>query len=207
MRTSSPYFRGRPPHQRGFNMVEIAICLGVIAIALVAIIGVMPTGMRVSQDNREETVIDQDARYFMQAIRLGASGDDQLAGQVESVNNRPVTDPLLVIGLLCTPGQVNVAIVRGLSGPAAERSAASAPVAFRYRLTTEVRPFSGPPDAPAQLADYLHEITMRFEWPLRPDGTLGQRMASGSPRTYRFMVSGTLMETNHSGETIFLFRP
>jgi hypothetical protein len=188
-------------------MVEIAICLGVIAIALVAIIGVMPTGMRVTQDNREETVIDQDARYFMQAIRLGAPGDVQLAGQVESVNGQPVTDPLLVIGRLCIPDQVNVAIVRGLSGPAAERSAASAPVAFRYRLTSEVRPFNPSPNAPSQLADYLHEVTLRFEWPLRPDGTPGRRMATASPRTYRFMVSGTLMETNVAGETIFLFRP
>jgi len=188
-------------------MVEIAICLGVIAIALVAIIGVMPTGMRVTQDNREETVIDQDARYFMQAIRLGAAGDAQLAGQVESVNGNPVTDPLLVIGRLCIPDQVNVAIVRGLSGPAAERSAASAPVAFRYRLTTEVRPFTPPATAPPQMADYLHEVTLRFEWPLRPDGTLGQRMATASPRIYRFMVSGQLVETNYSGETIFLFRP
>lgn len=207
MQPALSYIRCRPRHERGFNMVEIAICLGVIAIALVAIIGVMPTGMRVTQDNREETVIDQDARYFMQAIRLGAAGDAQLAGQVESVNGQSVNDPLLVIGRLCIPDQVNVAIVRGLSGPAAERSAASAPVAFRYRLSSEVRPFPPPPSSPPQLSDYLHEVTLRFEWPLRPDGTLGRRMASGSPRIYRFLVSGTLMETNTAGETIFLFRP
>ncbi|MCX8156879.1 MAG: prepilin-type N-terminal cleavage/methylation domain-containing protein [Verrucomicrobiae bacterium] len=207
MQTTGYQSRRQRQRQRGFNMVEIAICLGVIAIALVAIIGVMPTGMRVTQDNREETIIDQDARYFMQAIRLGAPGDIQLAGQVESVNGKNVNDPLLVIGMLSIPEQVNTAIVRGLSGSAAERSAASAPVAFRYRLTCEVRPFPPPPSSPPQLADYLHEVTLRFEWPLRPDGTPGRRMASGSPRTYRFMVSGTLMETNVAGETIFLFRP
>ena len=42
-------------------MVEIAICLAIIGIALVAIIGVLPLGINVQKDNREETIINQDA--------------------------------------------------------------------------------------------------------------------------------------------------
>ncbi|HLZ53286.1 MAG TPA: prepilin-type N-terminal cleavage/methylation domain-containing protein, partial [Verrucomicrobiae bacterium] len=38
----------------GFTMVEIAICLAIIGIALVAIIGVLPAGLNVQRDNREE---------------------------------------------------------------------------------------------------------------------------------------------------------
>ena len=54
-------------------MIEIAISLAVIGVALVAIIGVLPIGMNVQKDNREETDIDQDATTFSEAIRGGAS--------------------------------------------------------------------------------------------------------------------------------------
>ncbi|MGO8701589.1 MAG: hypothetical protein ACLQVY_28230 [Limisphaerales bacterium] len=55
----------------GFTMVEIAMAIGVIGFALVAIIGILPAGMGVQQSNREDTIISQDAPYFMDAIRNG----------------------------------------------------------------------------------------------------------------------------------------
>jgi type II secretory pathway pseudopilin PulG len=62
-----------------FTMVEIAISLAVIGFALVAIIGILPMGMEVQRDNREETIINQEATLFMEAIRNGAQGMDYLA--------------------------------------------------------------------------------------------------------------------------------
>ena len=62
----------------GFTMVEIAICLAIIGIALVAIIGVLPIGMRAQRDNREKTIINQDSTVFMNAIRNGARSADDL---------------------------------------------------------------------------------------------------------------------------------
>ena len=53
----------------GFTMIELVICLGIIAFALVAIIGVLPVGINVQKDNREETIIVQDGLYWMEAIR------------------------------------------------------------------------------------------------------------------------------------------
>ena len=47
-------------------MVEIAICLAIIGIALVAIIGVLPIGMNTQRDNREETIINQDATVLIE---------------------------------------------------------------------------------------------------------------------------------------------
>ena len=41
----------------GFTIIELVICLGIIAFALVAIIGVLPIGINVQKDNREETRI------------------------------------------------------------------------------------------------------------------------------------------------------
>ncbi len=71
----------------GFTMVEIAICLAIIGIALVAIIGVLPIGINVQRDNREETVIDQDATVLIENIRNGARGLDDLTNYVFAITN------------------------------------------------------------------------------------------------------------------------
>src|SRR5665647_1612048 len=65
--------RGTRPSERpsecAFTMVEIAICLAIIGFALVAIIGVLPLGMNTQRDNREETIINQDATVLLEAVR------------------------------------------------------------------------------------------------------------------------------------------
>jgi type II secretory pathway pseudopilin PulG len=68
-------------------MVEIAISLAVIGIALVAIIGVLPIGMNTQRDNREETIINQDVTVFIEAIRGGARGLDDLTNYVYAITN------------------------------------------------------------------------------------------------------------------------
>ncbi len=109
----------------GFTMVEIAICLAIIGIALVAIIGVLPIGINVQRDNREETLIDQDATVFIENIRNGARGQDDLTNYVFAITiyqtpyNNPngptvpisytngpagfLTNGANIIGLLSTP--------------------------------------------------------------------------------------------------------
>lgn len=69
----------------GFTLVEIAISIAVVAFALVAIIGVLPTGMQVQKENREETIINQDAPLLLEAIRTGATNVDNLAGNLEYI--------------------------------------------------------------------------------------------------------------------------
>ena len=110
----------RPGISSGFTMIEIAICLAVIGFALVAIIGVLPTGMQVQRENREETLINQDGAYFMEAIRSGALGLDDLVNYVTEItvteadaNGNPVSPPVNcpekvisgtnIIGALSTP--------------------------------------------------------------------------------------------------------
>ncbi len=68
-------------------MVEIAICLAIIGIALVAIIGVLPAGLNVQKDNREETLIGQDATVLIENIRNGARGLDDLTNYVVAITN------------------------------------------------------------------------------------------------------------------------
>jgi hypothetical protein len=66
-------------------MVEIAISLGVIAFALVAIIGVLPIGLGAQRANRQETIINQDEKVFMDAIRNGSGGLDDLTNYVQQI--------------------------------------------------------------------------------------------------------------------------
>jgi hypothetical protein len=64
--------------QSAFTMIEIAIALGVIGFALVAIIGILPTGLQVQRDNRAETIINQDGTFWLETIRNGAQGLDNV---------------------------------------------------------------------------------------------------------------------------------
>jgi type II secretory pathway pseudopilin PulG len=64
----------------GFTMVEIAMAIGVIGFALVAVIGILPKGLGVQQSNREDTIIVRDAPYFMDAIRNGCVLNSNING-------------------------------------------------------------------------------------------------------------------------------
>ncbi len=79
-----------PPHRgrAGFTIIELVICLGIIAFALVAIIGVLPIGINVQKDNREETIINQDSLYWMEAIRSGATGMNDLTNHIAFIEIR-----------------------------------------------------------------------------------------------------------------------
>ncbi len=66
-------------------MIEVAISLAIIGIALVGIIGVLPLGLNTQRVNREQTVINQDATVFMEDIRNGARGADDLTNYVYAI--------------------------------------------------------------------------------------------------------------------------
>ena len=72
----------------GFTIIELVICLGIIAFALVAIIGVLPIGINVQKDNREETIINQDGMFWMEAIRSGATGMNDLTNHIAFIEIR-----------------------------------------------------------------------------------------------------------------------
>jgi type II secretory pathway pseudopilin PulG len=70
-----------------FTMIEIALCLAIIGFALVAIIGVLPTGLNVQKDNREETILNQDVVVWMNSIRNGAQGFNDSTNYVLGITN------------------------------------------------------------------------------------------------------------------------
>jgi type II secretory pathway pseudopilin PulG len=91
------------PRSQAFTMIEITISLAIIGFALVAIIGVLPLGMTAQRDNRQETIVNQDASVLMDAVRNGERGLDDLTNYVVGITNysRQYTRPGL-------PGQTFV---------------------------------------------------------------------------------------------------
>ncbi|HYE30454.1 MAG TPA: hypothetical protein VEH27_03425 [Methylomirabilota bacterium] len=69
----------------GFTMVEVALAMGVVVIAMVAILGILPAGMETQKENRDTSLVGDDAAIFMNAIRTGARGMDYLTNHVEEV--------------------------------------------------------------------------------------------------------------------------
>lgn len=55
--------------QAGYTLMEVALAIGLVAFGLVAVLGVLPAGLNVQKDNREETIIKLDAEYWMSALR------------------------------------------------------------------------------------------------------------------------------------------
>ena len=154
-------------------MVEIALSIAVVAFALVAILGVLPTGMTVQKDNRDDGVINQEGRYWLEAIRSGARVED-LTNYVESITitNQTVAKksvtfdngyggavglrPQDVIALLSTPKYIFddknnretnrvSARVKAITGPAAEKGSLTNEFSFRYEMQVEITPSSTSP--------------------------------------------------------------
>jgi type II secretory pathway pseudopilin PulG len=70
-----------------FTMIEIALALAVIGFALVAIVGVLPLGLETQKQNREDTIIDHDANYLLDAIKNGSRGADDLRNYVYEIRH------------------------------------------------------------------------------------------------------------------------
>lgn len=163
MRLTLPVLRSRRG-ECAFTMVEIALSLAVVAFAMVAIMGVLPTGLQVQKDNREETIINADGTYLLEAIR---TGNDRLGilsnavylvtlnfqnGNRQYIRNDDPNNPIhgqLLLGLLSAPrddysrdGLSNVvAWVRAFNSSAIDRDPDARDVAFRYQMQIEVQPF------------------------------------------------------------------
>jgi hypothetical protein len=216
--------------ERAFTMVEIALSLAVVAFALVAIIGVLPTGMTVQKDNREDIIISQEGRFWIEAIKGGARGVDDLPYYVEEItvtnngvrlfnivnnfaNPLPSRDIVALLGLpRSNPNATNdaaVARVRAITGAASEKGTNNlAP--FRYQLRAEISPVIALPPGLAQNnpdVQAFNDAMSRNLWDIRlvlrwPVVERGNGWYVGNNRkTFRARVAGTTaLETNLSSQ-------
>lgn len=178
-------------------MVEIAIALAVIAFALIAIIGVLPIGLQTQRDNREETLVNQDARLLVEAIKSGARDSaSDLGSYVVATNgvdctqfNPPGISTINLVQLLTDPygrsssEPYHEIIMSSISGAVATRGT---DLGFRYHILTSVT--NSPDFADTVLSNQVYEVRMRFAWPVLPNNQV-----NSEANTYkvRALVSGT----------------
>jgi type II secretory pathway pseudopilin PulG len=206
-----------------FTMVEIALCLGIIAFALVAIIGIMPTGMQVQKDNREDTIVDVEGNTLLDAIRMGNTNSAAISNNYEWIqvysNNVLISSNYAagilptweIIGLLSapkyeypSPGVTNVFVTRAKfranSGPIWTQStnANLRALAFGYLVTSEVVQFA-PVNQSVQaisnsITTNLFDVRLTLQWPVYTNNS-GITTGAGK-QSFRTMISGNLMPTN-----------
>lgn len=199
---------------RGFTMVEIAIALGIIGFALVAIIGILPAGLQVQRDNKEDTIINQEGTYLLEAIRNGARDMGHLNGFVDFIEIRPISDPRNPVRTEPTPPGTNVvsflsrpsdlvlptageplevrAVMRPSSGSAVDNAPGSE-VGFKYQLVVRNFAFTNAslaysPGLAAGLSNYVREVRLEFRWPV----LAGNRLGAGR-QVFRSQVGGVLL--------------
>lgn len=66
-------------------MIELALCIGIISFAMVAIMGVLPLGLSVQRQNREDTVIDQEGQQWINILKNGQGGWGDLTNYLDYV--------------------------------------------------------------------------------------------------------------------------
>jgi Flp pilus assembly pilin Flp len=210
----------RSARRQGFTMVEIALCIGIIGFALVAIIGVLPTGIRVQQENREDTLINQDAQYLVEAIRSGVTGtfSNDLTNRVDEIRfgttnhvlgNGPdqFSSGFEIVGILSRPLVSQRAVVRNISGPASDLSPVnpSKDFAFKYALFIDLQPSVRrlavvepnvwyPVSTNFVFVTNHYELHLDFRWPVLPNGNTGN-----GQKSFRTLLSGRLIDTNAPG--------
>ena len=208
-------------------MVEIAICLAIIGFALVAIIGVLPLGIQVQADNRQDSIINHDGAYFLDAIRKGAPADDLplYVEQVTMWSNPPAGGSVIfhqgtnfnngheIIGLMSNPNVLKTeAIVRSLNGAASEKGDYTNEVAFKYKVTATIQPLESlNPDwmviSPQTSNTYWWntnlacEVRLVFRYPLTFDGKAG-----AGRKVFRGIVSGRPNQDFSDNRRFFFYR-
>jgi len=207
-----------------FTLIEIAICLGVIAFALVAIIGILPAGLQVQRDNREDTIINQEGTYILEAIKSGAEGLEDFTKRMELIVVTNVTqakeeyrfdrndnlDPRDWIGLLSTPSDNGKDIIEVRAVIAAGAGAATdmrTDLAFKYQVT--VRNFAYTNSNPWEpvkfqqaLADRTRDVRVDARWPMLSDGKPGI-----GRQNFRSLMSGHLVvDEKFRGKDLWFLR-
>ncbi len=172
----------------GFTMVEIAIAIAVIAFALVAIVSILPTGLQVQRDNREETIINNDGMYWLEAIRSGNAGSYELANFVESVTDNTTGQVFSNLTTLEILGRLSVnqkpeprAKVRAITGAAIERDHNS--IGFEYFLDSRLKPSGRNTN--------MFDLWVVLRWPVLQNGNVGN-----GKKTFHTLVSGHVIQTN-----------
>jgi len=105
-----------------------------------------------------------------------------------------------------------------MTGAATQQSGSNGLTAFRYQMSVEIDPWNfdtgyTPVYAPSTSANLalnytnlmavnLHEVRLRFAWPVLPNGSVGP-----GRQTYRSLICSHLLATNTGVYQLWFFQP
>lgn len=213
-----------------FTMIEIALSIAIVAFAMVAIMGVLPTGMTVQKDNREDTIVSQDGQFFIDAIRNGVTNLSDISNNLVwielkrngvSVPGGPLFYQVSnnfssrqIIGYMSTPkyepGTTNILSLRARflanSGSQALKGTNKSDLAFSYLLTSEVVPFANFYNSSnlyaTNLVADLYDVRVTLQWPV-----YGVTNTGGSKQVFRTLISSHLRKETNSPGDLYFFEP
>lgn len=214
-----------PITQTAFTLVEIVLSLAIVAVALVAIIGVLPLGLNVDRSNREDSIINQEATLWMEALRGGSeymalppvdymvlTENGVVVDGFEVVDPAP-TNVLKLVSTISDTVVPNVLNQNQGNPPAATRLAhvraravngnlselqGDTNFAFGYQLEVEVSPHYTGPGSPylnVFNTNQLYDVRLEFNWPLVPPDDRIQTDFARS-KTFRSIVYASRNSTN-----------
>ena len=154
---------------RAFTMVEIALSLAVVAFALVAIIGILPLGMTVQKDNREDTLINQEGRFWIETIKSGSRGLHDLTNYVEQIKIEPRPNgpfPVITVDNKQNSYLTSSDIVMLLSVPKYEFIGTNR---YTNRITARVKAITGPATEQAPFTNNPSAVPNVFRYELQTE--------------------------------------
>ena len=106
----NPSLSPKPRHSQGFSLVEVALALGIVAFAFVALFGLLPVGLgvfRTAIDTGNETWIMQGLNSMVQVTEWPKIDDLKLEtfyyneeGRLTDTKSNPSSDPKVVASRL-----------------------------------------------------------------------------------------------------------
>jgi uncharacterized protein (TIGR02598 family) len=131
----------------GFSLVEVVLALGVVSFAIVAILGIIPTGLQTSHSSQDETRAAQIAQTILSSM---ASQAQTQFSSVKLQTNDSSTIPAFDL--------TSTASVTVYANNDAKLSANSAGAVYAISIATNGSPSGFD-------AGYANQITLTVAWP------------------------------------------
>jgi len=159
----------RPAKRRGFSLTEVVIALGIVGFCIVAILGLLVTGLNSSRDSLNDTAIAAAARQVMSSLH-----QPYFPGIAPGAEAATAANPL---GAKATLGtvyfDVNGKRMQDADGADIRDRAVALSLGAIYQCTVTVRGDARAlgPDPMETEGNSLLDVELEFQWPPPPPGS------------------------------------
>jgi type II secretory pathway pseudopilin PulG len=148
---------GRRARTRSFSLIEVVIALGVIAVGVVAILGVFPTALQTGHSAQDETRAPEIAQTIYGSLVAQASSQfSNMRFLLSDGATLFPTPPSPAIDLTAAPATVQ--LYADNDGKLTQDATTAAYIIFIFTNNS-------PPGFPTPPPAYANQVTVRVAWP------------------------------------------